>query len=956
MTTSNWKIIKAAFAQASTLEGEARASMLAAFAAEHPDLEAQLLSLLNANLTNDSLLADAIANSAIELAETSEDPWVGRTVGAWTIKSRLAGGGMGAVFLAERSDAQYAQTVAVKVMATQLLASEAINRFRSERQILANLSHPYIAQLIDGGSTDDGLPYIVMEYVEGLPVDQHCDEHKLSIDKRLELFGKICEAVDYAHRNLIVHRDLKPGNILVDTNGNPKLLDFGIAKLLEKENFDHTIALTRAGMRAMTPEYASPEQVRGEPISVASDVYALGVLLFRLMTGQSPYGELTSAPREYEAAILDSEPRRPSTVITTPETGASVGEHRAISAVGLQKRLAGDLDNIVLRSLQKEPERRYPTASAFAADIGRYLSNLPVEARGDDWAYKARKFIVRNARPLATTLAVFLSVAIMITYYTVQLAGARDAAEQQAEKADRAVDFMTDIFSSSSPYYSEGVDVSVSEALRQGTRSVEGSLADQPELLSDLLLRLGQIHLDLSLVTEGSELMQRALEIRQSLYGDDHPEVADAMLAVAYSYSDRDEPDLAFSTANAALAMLERHGQSTSAAAAQAHGFIGLLLHYRDESDAAIEAMQTSIDISRSLGDSRRGGNAEVLANLASPYSHKGDYEAALATNEAAYKELLAVYGDRHPSIAINFSQRATILFNSGDLEQAEDLHRQALALTEVLFGREHPSFAFAQMRVAHVLTMTDEWDEAETLLDEANNSFVDTFGPDHVRVRDVQKLLGEVYSETGRTELALKVLSDSVKQSQAVRETTPSKAGIAYAEYADALLEGGYEDEAVAAYQESVELFEQSGIGMFVAYTESKLGRALVASGDVASAQVVIDRAIAFCESNLDPEHPVIGRAQLARAELALELRDLALARSAANAAISNMQINKGDSGSWYYAARNVLAAADLLDGNVEAARRDLEATVQALQRDNGSQSRAERVARGLLETVGVE
>ena len=334
-------------------------------------------------------------------------------VGPYRLLEEIGHGGMGTVWLAERSDEAYTKRVAIKLMQRGLHSTELLARFKTERQILASLDHPHIARLIDGGTTENGVPYVVMEHVEGKPLDLHCDEERLTTGQRLELFSQVCEAVSFAHRHLVVHRDLKPANIMVTAKGEPKLLDFGIAKLLDPENAGHTVAETATSARLLTPEYASPEQVRGEPISVATDVYALGVLLYRLMTGRSPYGVSTEVPREYEAAILDNEPLRPSTVVTSPDTDPAVVTSRSTSPQKLQRRLVGDLDNIVLHALQKEAERRYATVNELSTDIGRYLAHLPVVARGDDWLYKARKFLVRNARSLAITTMVVVSIAAL---------------------------------------------------------------------------------------------------------------------------------------------------------------------------------------------------------------------------------------------------------------------------------------------------------------------------------------------------------------------------------------------------------------------------------------------------------------------------------------------------------------------------------------------------------------
>ncbi|MEL7311828.1 MAG: serine/threonine-protein kinase, partial [Pseudomonadota bacterium] len=298
-----WDIVKTAFARASELDGAERATFLEAFKQEHPELFAQLQELLSAD-TNDQPIQEKIAETARSLADQADDPWVGRMIGVWQLERRIGEGGMGAVFLAKRADEAFEQTAALKLMTSRVLGRESITRFRAERQFLAKLSHPNIAQLLDGGSTEDDQPYLVMEYIDGVSIDRYCDDNRLSIRDRLRLFEKVCDTVDYAHRNLIVHRDLKPGNILVDRRGEPKLLDFGIAKLLDTQDVDQTMAMTREGRLLLTPEYASPEQVRGEPPTVAADVYALGVLLYRLLTGYSPYGVTRLSGVELEKAIV----------------------------------------------------------------------------------------------------------------------------------------------------------------------------------------------------------------------------------------------------------------------------------------------------------------------------------------------------------------------------------------------------------------------------------------------------------------------------------------------------------------------------------------------------------------------------------------------------------------------------------------------------------------------------
>ena len=331
--------------------------------------------------------------------------WINRRLGAYRITEEIARGGMGNVFKAVRDDDEYQKLVAIKLIRSDVANDIVAQRFRAERQILANLEHPNIAHLIDGGRSDDGTPYLVMEYVNGVPINDYCEAHALPISARLKLFRDVCSAVHFAHQRLVVHRDLKPSNILVDVKGQVKLLDFGIAKLLDPALVDasgQSIANPTLA-NAMTPAYASPEQIKGEPITTASDVYALGVLLYRLLTGKSPYKNDTTHPLELAKEIVDTDPERPSTIVTRPEslrpTERSVDAQKVIRTLDtkrLRRELRGDLDNIVLMALRKDAARRYASAEQLADDVRRHLDDLPVRARADTWGYRSQKFLSRN--------------------------------------------------------------------------------------------------------------------------------------------------------------------------------------------------------------------------------------------------------------------------------------------------------------------------------------------------------------------------------------------------------------------------------------------------------------------------------------------------------------------------------------------------------------------------------
>ncbi|HET7468055.1 MAG TPA: serine/threonine-protein kinase [Gemmatimonadales bacterium] len=404
MTGPRWHRVEALFHVAAPLGRDERRALLARQAADDPALAAEVQRLLSAHdRAGEFIEMPAISVGAV-IGPTDERMPAGRRVGAFRIVREIGRGGMGTVYLAERADEAFTQQVAVKLIKRGMDTDQVLARFRAERQILASLDHPHIARLLDGGTTDDGLPYFAMEYIEGQPIDAYADAHRLSIPERLRLFLQVCGAVSYAHQHLIVHRDIKPVNILVTAEGTPKLLDFGIAKVLQAEE-DGTATAT--GLRMLTPEYASPEQVEGRHATTASDVYSLGVVLYELLTGRSPYRTRSRSPAEIVEAVCTTEPVRPSAAVGEGEpplagrrrTGLTDDRAAATnlsSTDRLRRRLRGDLDTIVLAALRKEPSRRYQSVEQFSADIRRHLEGLPVRARPDTFRYRAGKFVRRN--------------------------------------------------------------------------------------------------------------------------------------------------------------------------------------------------------------------------------------------------------------------------------------------------------------------------------------------------------------------------------------------------------------------------------------------------------------------------------------------------------------------------------------------------------------------------------
>jgi len=456
LTRERWAQIRQIFDAALERPAQDRAAYLQVACARDDELRREVENLLDSHDTATDFLSTPAAQLGQAMfargdsfrGDEADDYPKGYRVGPYEFERRIGRGGMGSVWLASRFDREFKKQVAIKMVRRGTDSQEILRRFRIERQLLAGLEHPNIARLIDGGSTPDGLPFLVMEYVQGTRIDQYCESRKLPISDRLQLFRAVCSAVQYAHQNLVVHRDIKAGNILVTAEGVPKLLDFGIAKLLPGDSNAVDLSQTRPGLRPMTLDYASPEQVRGEPITTATDIYSLGVLLYKLLTGKMPYGGDARSQTALWHAITQKEPLKPSTVVLMDEKIAvpdatqkleAISETRDSARKRLRKKLAGDLDSIILKALRKEPQHRYVSAEQFSEDIQRYLDGRPVIARIDTPGYRLVKFLERNGEGVAAAFvigAALISVASVSQHYA-SLAERAQAAAQRSLKDTR---------------------------------------------------------------------------------------------------------------------------------------------------------------------------------------------------------------------------------------------------------------------------------------------------------------------------------------------------------------------------------------------------------------------------------------------------------------------------------------------------------------------------------------
>lgn len=515
MNAEHLEQIESLFHSAMKLEAAERPEFLAAM---DFDVRTEIESLLNAHAGSPDFIVSAVPIIASPKPETTLV--AGDHVGPYRLVREIGAGGMGAVWLAERDDAQFEKRVAIKLIRPGIRQSAnlqmILRRFREERQILAKLEHPNIARLIDGGETADGQPWLALEYVEGERIDDYCKRHQLSFADRLKLFCSVCAAVHYAHQNLIVHRDLKPGNILVGDDGAPKLLDFGIAKLLDGGSVSREVTLTN--QRMMTLEYASPEQVRGERLTTVSDVYSLGVILYELLTGRRPYGTAEKSLSEAVRVICEDEPFRPSLAARSEKQ---------------RRQLVGDLDNILLMALRKEPGRRYSSVEQFSQDVRRHLEGLPVTASKDTFAYRSAKFVRRNKSLVMAAAMIFLSLLMGIVVVTWQARVAQNQArlaQQERDNARRINHFYLATLSYANPQFGEaghgkGPDISLAEAIKAGAneKKVDQEFEDQPEVRIDLHNTLGQLWWLRGDHQSAEPHFRAAIELSRQLYGERHP-------------------------------------------------------------------------------------------------------------------------------------------------------------------------------------------------------------------------------------------------------------------------------------------------------------------------------------------------------------------------------------------------------------------------------------------------
>lgn len=744
ITPGDWQRVREAFHSAVELDPEERRSFLEEFRSAEPELFRELESLLAHQQDTVEIIHDKSLFIS-GLAPDHQASWEGRKIGAYQVVAKIGEGGMGAVYQAIRVDDHYLKNVAIKIVRAACATQPYLQRFRGERQILATLDHPHIAHLLDGGATEDGLPYLVMEYVIGLPIDEYCDQHRLSIQDRLKLFLKVCSAVEYAHQKLVIHRDLKPANILVTAEGEPKLLDFGIAKLIDPELYFQTADADGTNAWPMTPEFASPEQVRGDQITTASDVYSLGVVLYRLMTGHAPYILPRTGVAQWSRVILETEPERPSLIVekkcqshgspgsVQPATPDEIAQARGTRVHALRRSLDGDIDNIVLMALRKDPARRYASVEQLANDVRRNLDGLPVIARADTFGYRLTKYAHRH-RVLVTAAALVvlsLTAGMLVSVRQARIAERQRAVAEQRFNDIRGVshDLIFQIHDSIQflPGATPARKLVVQSALRYlntlskdapDNLSIQQEIAAAYEKVGDVQGGIGAANLG---DTSGAlDSYNKALEIRKRLLAA-NPRDSETRDGLAQSYQRigriymdmgryADALQIAQNHLDLSLKVAAESPASRKAASRLAASYDGMgdTLSALGRWNDCLKNYEAAAQIYKSLADS--GAKPEVARSnwalerrkIGGILETRGSAESALVEYRKSLdvdRELAAadpVDVSRARDLAVDFTNLGDALAKTSDIREAIQSYHQALSIDRRLMAAD-PSDASAR-------------------------------------------------------------------------------------------------------------------------------------------------------------------------------------------------------------------------------------------------------------------
>ncbi len=847
-----------------------------------PELEPHVRRLLAAAVDDDDFLKPGGAQEGTSwrglLSELVADVPVRlrQRVGPYTVEELLGRGGMGVVYRARRTDQPDSGPVALKLLTSLHGDADVARRFELETHILSSLEHPCIARPVDAGLTDDGRPYLAMEHVDGQPIDRFCDAHRLTVSERVRLLIEVARAVAHAHRRMVIHRDLKPGNILVTAEGRPKLLDFGIAKLLDPVGGPIGGPLTRTGLAVMTPEYASPEQIRSETITTATDVYQLGILLYELLTGTRPHRLIGGGRAQLERAVCEQDAPAPSTAIRRwgadpgdGDTGLppldTVCRARSTRPDRLRAALRGDLDTIVLKALRKEPERRYASVDQLVDDLERHLAGRPISARRDAIGHRIRAFARRHRLALAASAAILLLTAGVVGLYAERVLAEHERSLREADHAARVATFLQGMFDVAAPGSVAGETVSARELLDRGTQRINSDLGDQPRLQAALLGIVGEMYRKLGAYDSAAPLLTRSLDLQTDLDGELHADVAEAAMALGRLHVDIGEYDEAEACYRRALRIREElFGEDSSEAARTLRSMADLAV-----ADGRPDEAEPLYDRSLPILEHELGPTdpevAKAMTGLSALYWSTGDYDRAEPLLNRALEIHEQTSGDDPRELAIVLGDLGQLHAGRGEYDDAERLLRRSHDVLERALGADHPDTAMSLEAIARLLAEQDRLDEAEPLYVQALATLRRAYPGDHPNIGQTLNDLALLHWSRGSYDRAEVLL----RQALAVGERT---LGADHPDVAAALNSLGAlywsqrrYDDARAAYERALAVVEAA-----FGPDHPHAAVLLVNIGAVMAVQGQVDRAIPLCERAVDinrrafgPSHPDLAASQ---------------------------------------------------------------------------------------------
>ncbi len=745
METERWSQVEGLFLRCEGLTKDAQRQLLEGACGDQPDLRQQVEGMLAGDRLGTDWMGRMIRQALVQEPEARP-----RRIGRYRLLGELGRGGLSTVHLAERADDQYRQRVALKLVRRGLESDETLRRMRRERQILADLEHPNIARLLDGDATADGVPYFVMEHIEGQPIAAYAEQHRLSLDSRLRLVEQVCAAVHHAHQRLVIHRDIKPSNILVTAEGVPKLLDFGIAKLFDP---GAEASATVTGQGWMTPEYASPEQVRGEALTTATDIYSLGVLLYQLLTGISPQQVQGRKLRELEEAICEMEPPRPSLAVRQLERESLAGlEH---STRKLAERLSGDLDNIILKAMRKQPADRYSSAERLAEDLRRYRLSLPVSARPATWGYRVGLFVRRQRKVVIGGL---LAAAALLAALIAVGWQAR-AAHRQRHEAEATLDLLFRIFDVDG--LKEKIDMH--QLVERGIEAAEEMDTRRPATQAELFDFFGGLYIVLGTYDDAGHAFERSVEVGRQLFAAGDLRLADALNSlgeVRFWQRDLGAAQQAFEEA------LEIRRQALGDLHLDTDEIVinlGTLARHAGDLERAKSLLTNAIERHPQALAEGHPDLLSALESLGLVYSLQDDFDRAEQQVRRSLELRLATRGSDHPEVAITHGQLAAILHHQGELEAAERHFTETLRILRLAYGDHHVRLVSVLINLAALRQEQGRIEEQEKVLREALEVAEENYSETHPRRIDAVLLLARLLAETDRCGEARPLLAQAL-------------------------------------------------------------------------------------------------------------------------------------------------------------------------------------------------